>query len=193
MTGTETGDTEGFRDLSLQGKIPAQPNRIPGINFPRPQETDVSRGQFGRLSRSKPQVCVHPPLIPGKMVPYIFKKARGFFIRHADDGYTGCFGNTRGIENIEPRDHAAGEKDNIEIGPIQIPDHLKHGFGGIRSTDRYLAERETVYPEIFAHHNPGKIRTGPACITFRNTQCPQPFLGDVHRSTYDNRLKILYQ
>lgn len=69
--GTKTGYTERFRDLPLKGEIPAQPGCIIGTDSPRPDETDLPRGKIHGMALTKPQVCLHPPLVTGKMMAYI--------------------------------------------------------------------------------------------------------------------------
>ena len=101
--------------------------------------------------------------------------------------------NPLGIDHIEPRDHAAGEQDDIDVPAVKIPDHRENRIGRIHTANRDPAETEPVDAEVFSHHDTGKRGIFAPGITLRDPQCPQSLFGDMHRSTYDTRLKILYQ
>ena len=69
----------------------------------------------------------------------------------------------------------------------------KDAVGRIHATDRHPGNCTPVNYKVLAHHDSGKGRMLPPGITLRDAECTEALFGDMHRSTYDNRLKILYQ
>src|SRR5208337_5556453 len=116
-----------------------------------------------------------------------------FLVCDADYRDPGLTCNPAGIDHIEPRDHAPGQQNYIDVPAPEVADHLQDRIRGIHRADRHGPEREAVDAQVLPHDDPREVRQGPARVTLRNTKCPKPFFGHVHRSTYVTRLKIVYQ
>jgi hypothetical protein len=193
LPGTQPGYPEGFGDLTLKGEITTETCRIRVADSGSPQVDYPVAPKIDRYPFPKPEIGLDSPLISRKMVPEIIKEPFRFLIRDTDHRDPGLVCNPPGIENIEPRDYATGEQDYIEIPSIQIPDHAEDSIGSICSANHNPAKTESVNAEVFSHHDTGKRGMFAPGITLRDPQCPQSLFGDMHRSTYDTRLKILYQ
>jgi len=193
LPGQEPGNPQGLGDLSLKGEIAAELCRI---RVPDSRCTQVYRGMAGEFYRytfPKPEISLHACLIIREMVSEISKEPVRFLVGDTDNRKSGPVCNPPGIYHVEPRDHAAREQDGIDVTAVKVLNHAKNHIGRVHAADRDPAGTKSIDAEVLSHHNAGQRGMFSPGITLRDPEYTQSLFGDMHRSTYDTRLKILYQ
>ena len=103
-----------------------------------------------------------------------------------DDRFASCFlENAERINDIVPGYDSPPNHNEVDIFPGKIPVKIYYRIRCIHATYRGAGIRKAINPEIFSHHHTSKDRILPGRETLSNTQDPEPFLGEMHGSTYD--------